>query len=203
MRPSTHGIERRTIDLVAARRPSIDLTKTLERVGVPSAIADQRGTITWLNAAARDAFGDLRGRLFVSVVAPEHVAVAERERQRMLDGAPVADYEVDVLTVAGRRRAQISSVPIEGGDACHALFGVAVTRPTRRAAASAHLTPRQSEVLRLLGQGASTDDIAGALHLSRETVRNHVRHILRSLGAHSRLEAVALAHRQGLLEDVE
>jgi DNA-binding NarL/FixJ family response regulator len=121
----------------------------------------------------------------------------------MLDGAPVADYEVDVLTVAGRRRAQISSVPIEGGDACHALFGVAVTRPTRRAAASAHLTPRQSEVLRLLGQGASTDDIAGALHLSRETVRNHVRHILRSLGAHSRLEAVALAHRQGLLEDVE
>jgi DNA-binding CsgD family transcriptional regulator len=188
--PSTHGIEGRTIDLVvAAPRPSIDLTKTLERVGVPSAIADQRGTITWLNAAARDAFGDLRGRPFVSVVAPEHVAVA--------------DCEVDVLTVAGRRRAQISSVPIEGGDACHALFGVAVTRPTRRAAASAHLTPRQSEVLRLLGQGGSTDDIAGALHLSRETVRNHVRHILRSLGAHSGLEAVALAHRQGLLEDME
>jgi hypothetical protein len=47
---------------VAERRASIDLTQTLENVRVPSAIADQRGTITWLNAAARDAFGDLRGR---------------------------------------------------------------------------------------------------------------------------------------------
>lgn len=186
---------------MAERRASIDLARTLERVRVPSAIADHRGTITWLNAAARAAFGDLQGRPFITVVAPEHVATVEREQQRVLDGEPVTDYEVDVLTVDGRRRAQISSVPIEGGDACHAVFGVAVTRPTRRAAASAHLTPRQSDVLRLLSQGASTDDIAGALHLSKETVRNHVRHILRALSAHSRLEAVALAHRQGLLED--
>jgi DNA-binding CsgD family transcriptional regulator len=37
------------------------------------------------------------------------------------------------------------------------------------------------------------------LHVSRETVRNHVRHVLRELGAHSRLEAVARAHELGLL----
>ena len=37
------------------------------------------------------------------------------------------------------------------------------------------------------------------LHLSKETVRNHVPHILRELGAHSRLEAVARAHELGLL----
>ena len=84
----------------------------------PRAALDARDR---LNAAARHAFGDLRGRPFVSVVAPEHVAVVERERQRMLDGAPVTDYEVDVLTVDGRRHAQISSVPIECGDACHAV----------------------------------------------------------------------------------
>ncbi len=58
---------------------------------------------------------------------------------------------------------------------------------------------RQNEVLQLLGEGASTDQIAAALHLSKETVRNHVRYVLRALGAHSRLEAVAVAHRQGLL----
>jgi DNA-binding CsgD family transcriptional regulator len=40
--------------------------------------------------------------------------------------------------------------------------------------------------------------IAAALHLSIETVRNH---ILRALGAHSRLEAVAIARREGFLED--
>jgi DNA-binding NarL/FixJ family response regulator len=56
------------------------------------------------------------------------------------------------------------------------------------------------EVLQLLGQGASTDDIAAELHLSRETVRNHVRHIFRALDVHSRLEAVAVAHERGLLD---
>ena len=48
--------------------------------------------------------------------------------------------------------------------------------------------------MRLLEQGRSTDEIAADLHLSRDTVRNHVRGLLRSLGVKSRLEAVALAH---------
>jgi DNA-binding NarL/FixJ family response regulator len=47
--------------------------------------------------------------------------------------------------------------------------------------------------LRLLEHGRSTQQIAEELHLSPETVRNHVRHVLRNLGVHSRLEAVALA----------
>jgi DNA-binding NarL/FixJ family response regulator len=42
--------------------------------------------------------------------------------------------------------------------------------------------------------------IAATLHLSKETVRNHVRHVLRALGPRSRLEAVAIAHRTGLLQ---
>ncbi len=67
------------------------------------------------------------------------------------------------------------------------------------AASAVHLTKRQSEVLELLGEGASTDQIATSLHLSKETVRNYVRQVLRALGAHSRLEAVALAHQDGLL----
>jgi DNA-binding NarL/FixJ family response regulator len=63
---------------------------------------------------------------------------------------------------------------------------------------SAHhaLTPRQAEVLRLLEHGRSTDQIADELHLSRETVRNHIRHILQALGVHSRLEAVAVARQE-------
>ena len=64
-----------------------------------------------------------------------------------------------------------------------------------------HLTPRQTEVLRLLEHGRSTNQIAAELHLSVETVRNHIRHILRALGVHSRLEAVALTRRDHLLEE--
>jgi DNA-binding CsgD family transcriptional regulator len=71
--------------------------------------------------------------------------------------------------------------------------------PREPSAGAPILTARQNEVLQLLGEGASTDQIAAMLHLSKETVRNHIRHVLRALGAHSRLEAVALAHRQGLL----
>jgi DNA-binding NarL/FixJ family response regulator len=56
-----------------------------------------------------------------------------------------------------------------------------------------HLTPRQTEVLRLLKRGSSTEQIAQELQLSTETVRNHVRHLLRALGVHTRLEAVAVA----------
>jgi DNA-binding NarL/FixJ family response regulator len=56
-------------------------------------------------------------------------------------------------------------------------------------------------VLQLLGRGASTEQIAEALTISSETVRNHVRHVLRTLGAHSRLEAVATARAAGLLDD--
>jgi DNA-binding NarL/FixJ family response regulator len=55
----------------------------------------------------------------------------------------------------------------------------------------AHLTPRQAEVLRHLEAGRSTKQIAQELHVSTETVRNHVRHLLRALGVTTRLEAVA------------
>jgi DNA-binding NarL/FixJ family response regulator len=56
------------------------------------------------------------------------------------------------------------------------------------------LTPRQAEVLALLERGHTTKQIAEELHLSIETVRNHVKRLLGTLGAHTRLEAVAIAH---------
>jgi DNA-binding NarL/FixJ family response regulator len=62
------------------------------------------------------------------------------------------------------------------------------------------LTPRQYEVLRHLGDGCATRAIASEMGISEETVRNHVRGVLKSLRAHSRLEAVAIAHAAGLLD---
>jgi PAS domain S-box-containing protein len=182
-------------------RGLIDLTATLEQVSVPAAIVDREGMVTWSNNAARKVFGNRVGQPFVSVVAPEYVELVQHQLERKLSGEPMTDYEAEVVTADGtRRRAEISSVLIPGGDVCHAVFGLAVLGPPRPAAAgSVHLTPRQNEVLQLLGQGAATEDIASMLHLSKETVRNHVRNILRELQAHSRLEAVARAHGLGLL----
>jgi len=61
------------------------------------------------------------------------------------------------------------------------------------------LTPREHEVLENLAEGLSTQDIATVLKISVPTVRNHVEHVLRKLHAHTRLEAVAVARRLGLL----
>ncbi|MFZ6005913.1 MAG: LuxR C-terminal-related transcriptional regulator [Actinomycetota bacterium] len=61
------------------------------------------------------------------------------------------------------------------------------------------LTPREREVLDCLGQGMSNPAIAEQLFLSVNTVRNHVHAVLTKLRAHSKLEAVAIATREGLL----
>jgi DNA-binding CsgD family transcriptional regulator len=61
------------------------------------------------------------------------------------------------------------------------------------------LTRREREVLALLASGGSTHDISGNLCISNATVRNHVQHILRKLAAHSKLEAVYIAHRNRLI----
>lgn len=61
------------------------------------------------------------------------------------------------------------------------------------------LTRREIEVLHILASGLNTKDAAGRLHVSPATIRNHVQNILGKLGAHSRLEAVAYAHRHRLI----
>lgn len=61
------------------------------------------------------------------------------------------------------------------------------------------LSTRELEVLQLLAEGRSTEKIARDLFISVHTVRNHVRNILFKLDAHSKLEAVAMALRDGIV----
>ena len=64
------------------------------------------------------------------------------------------------------------------------------------AGATSNLTRRENEVLRLLAQGLTQDDIARRLTISPKTVGTHIEHVLRKLGVHSRAQAVALAFRE-------
>ena len=61
------------------------------------------------------------------------------------------------------------------------------------------LTVRETEVLRRLADGLTTEQIAADLYVSVNTVRNHVNNIIRKLNVHSRLEAVSYAIRNGLI----
>lgn len=58
------------------------------------------------------------------------------------------------------------------------------------------LTPRQEEILSLLGEGRTDREISEILHLSEATVRSHVHSIVQRLGVDNRAQAVAYAHRQ-------
>lgn len=75
----------------------------------------------------------------------------------------------------------------------------AAMRQLGRGDASRPLTDRELEVLQLLTEGNNTEAIAEHLTLSHHTVRNHVRHVLEKLEAHSQLEAVAIGLRRGLV----
>ena len=62
------------------------------------------------------------------------------------------------------------------------------------------LSPRELDVLRLLATDLSQREIGAALYVSINTVKSHVRAILRKLDAGTRAEAVEHARRRGLLE---
>jgi DNA-binding NarL/FixJ family response regulator len=69
------------------------------------------------------------------------------------------------------------------------------TRALRQA-----LTPREQEVLQMLGSGAGAHVIARELGISLATCRGHVKSVLTKLGAHSQLEAVVLAMQHRLIQ---
>ncbi|WP_222263013.1 response regulator [Modestobacter marinus] len=67
---------------------------------------------------------------------------------------------------------------------------------------SAELTEREREILDLLARGLSNADIAQQLTISVHTVRNHVANLSAKLGAHSKLEVLSIAVREGLVDSV-
>jgi len=176
---------------------STHVDELLEHVNVPSYVIDDAGVIRWVNPAARAIVGDVVGRQFTTVVAPEHTRRAREQFTRKVVGA--ATVTDGGFTLVGRDGepvvVEISSVPLHRGEHVVGVFGqVTDLVEAPHAHPDLPLTPRQAEVLDLLERGRTTRQIASELHLSIDTVRNHIRHILQAVGAHSRLEAVAIAH---------
>jgi len=179
-----------------------DVEQALTGIPVPSYVLDTEGIVRWINPAAERLLGNVRGRHFTSVVGVEDRARARELFARKVLGTTSATETTGVLvsTDGARLVLDVSAVPLADGERVVGVFGLlsgsAEHETSTPPAHLTHLTPRQAEVLRLLEQGRSTKQIAQELHLSTETVKNHVRNLLRALGVNSRLEAVAAVRRE-------
>ncbi|MEU1880102.1 response regulator transcription factor [Streptosporangium sp. NPDC020072] len=98
---------------------------------------------------------------------------------------------------------------VAGGDALVApsvtrrlLETLAARRGTggRDAALAAQLTEREADVLRALAEGLSNIEIARSMHVSLETVKTHIKHILYKLRVRDRTQAVVWAYRTGFAD---
>ncbi|MFL5953839.1 MAG: LuxR C-terminal-related transcriptional regulator [Gaiellaceae bacterium] len=181
-----------------------DIGAALERVGFPAYVTDDQGRVRGLNAAALELVGDVRGRFAASVVAPgDQAKVQSTIARKLLGSLEASEMVVSVMTPAGElRKIDVSSTALRSSGRIVGVFGLfyPIDIPPLREDPHRRLTPRQHEVLAHLAAGCSTEQMAEKMGLSPATIRNHVKRLFKALGVHSRIEAVAVARRDRLVE---
>jgi DNA-binding NarL/FixJ family response regulator len=105
----------------------------------------------------------------------------------------------DMLAALRQVLAGEVSVPASLLAAVHAIESAAAPAPAPAAPAAGTLTPRQIDVLRLLGEGLSNKGIANRLGLTEGTIKLHVSAVMHALHARNRTETVLVARQLGLL----
>jgi DNA-binding CsgD family transcriptional regulator len=182
---------------------SADVLRALDGIQFPAFVVDHHRRVRWQNAAALALVGDVRDKLDRSIVAPEDLHRVRDAFARKQMGALHTEYEATLVRADGKRvRVAVSSVPLRDPD--ERMIGAfvltrAVSQIEPPAARAPRPTARQRQTLTLLAAGHSTPQMAALMGLSHETVRNHVKGLLRTLGARSRVEAVAKGRRAGLI----
>jgi DNA-binding CsgD family transcriptional regulator len=159
-----------------------------------------------MNKAAEALLGRTTGRRFTSLFAPEAVNGARDQfARKMLGAAEPSRCRTSLIAKNGARiPAELFVVSLRRSGRPVGVLAIAlpVDEPRgegERQTTGPDLTPRQHDVLRLLADGRTTDEIAAHLGIAQETVRNHIRTLLRQLRVRTRTEAVSLAFRSGWL----
>ncbi len=186
------------------------LVHDLGRMGVPNSVWERSAPLSESDRDRIRLYPYLTGRVLHRVAGLESVtAVAEAHRER-LDGSgyprglKAAELPITqrVLAAADSYRGSLEHRLTEGGrldpTAVEAVLSVAGHRSRRRTAGPAGLTGREVEVLGMLSQGLSTNDIAQRLFISVKTVRNHLEHIYLKVGVSNRTGAMLFALEKGI-----
>lgn len=177
---------------IVARARSVETALAAARTHLPDVVLLDRRLP---DGDGIDAIGPLRtlGARVLVLTGEATATVAARVAEAGGAGLMLKSAGLDELEDAVRR--------VAGGEAVFApefLAGV-LNRLTGRTP-SATLTAREREALGHLADGASTAEVAQRLGVAHNTARNHVQRVLEKLGARSKLEAVAIARREGLLD---
>lgn len=201
------------------------LTESLESAADPAFAVDAEGKITAWNSAAETVLGTSRrnalGEFCFKVICGKDVfghQVCQREChvfQSLRERKPVRRFRMHVRARNGHYvEAECATLCLVGSTGEATVIHLLRLWPNRNRDPVPHsrrgdtrgsrwavpsLTPREIEVLGLLAAGRSTRQMAEQLYVSQATVRTHVEHVLGKLQAHSRLEAVVMATRKGLL----
>ena len=85
---------------------------------------------------------------------------------------------------------------LPSGIALKLFKGIRGLKPAAKSTIDDPLTSRQEEILALMGEGRSDQEIAKTLHLEEATVRSHVHRIIQRLGVENRAQAVTYAYRR-------
>jgi DNA-binding NarL/FixJ family response regulator len=164
--------------LMDVRMPELNGIEATSRITATSPTRIVMLTTFDVDAHVYDAFRAGATGFLLKTVTPEYLVEAVR-----------AAYAGDALlapAVTRRLVERFAAAPRPGGDGR--------LRP---------LTQREVEVLRLVAQGLSNDEIAGRLFLSAGTVKTHVGHILAKCDLRDRVQAVVLAYETGLVRPGE
>ena len=184
-------------------------TWLLDSLVVPASVHDVDGRFVYVNAGAERVSGksnaEWLGRHFTEPLPEEAREMVAAQFRRAVEHGEPTDFETVFTDASGQLRGvRAQHLPLRSGDE---VVGVLILAFDARGPSPEHvgleseprLTPRQREILELIASGLSTSEISRTLRLSTETVRNHVRNVLRELRVHTRPEAIAAARRLGLL----
>ncbi len=78
-------------------------------------------------------------------------------------------------------------------------FPAGITKKIESRKQLTELTPRELEILKILGEGCSNQELMDHFHISLPTVKHHIKNIREKLGAADRTQAVVIAYKRGIL----
>jgi DNA-binding NarL/FixJ family response regulator len=141
----------------------------------------------------------------VAIVALAHRPDASLLQQVVGAGASgLASVSTPAASIVGMARVVRPDTPVVEGSTALAMASGAASTGGSPATPGGRppLTPREHEVLALMGRGLDIASIAGHLGVSVHTTRGHVKKILAKLHAHTQLEAVVNASELGMLPNL-